>query len=146
MAEFVMPKLGADMSTGTLVCWRKQVGDKVHRGDIIAEVETEKGNIDVEVFSGGTIEKFLIAPGEKVPVGTVMALIREDSSPGQSAAAAADASVSQPTIVPPAPATAPRRGRRSWRATTPSDTQSSVWRFRRPLAVWPGNWASTPQQ
>ena len=72
-----MPKLGADMSAGTLTCWRKQVGDAVHRGDILAEVETEKGNIDVEVFSDGTIEKFLISPGEKVPVGTVLALIRE---------------------------------------------------------------------
>lgn len=85
MAEFVMPKLGADMSAGTLTCWRKQVGDLVHRGDIIAEVETEKGNIDVEVFSDGTIEKFLISPGEKVPVGTVMALIRENAQTTQAA-------------------------------------------------------------
>jgi pyruvate dehydrogenase E2 component (dihydrolipoamide acetyltransferase) len=77
MADFLMPKLGADMSAGTLTCWRKQVGDNVHRGDILAEVETEKGNIDVEVFSDGTIEKFLISPGEKVPVGTVLAIIRE---------------------------------------------------------------------
>ena len=76
MPEFVMPKLGADMSAGTLTCWRKQVGDAVHRGDIIAEVETEKGNIDVEVYSSGTIERFLISPGEKVPVGTAMAIIR----------------------------------------------------------------------
>jgi pyruvate dehydrogenase E2 component (dihydrolipoamide acetyltransferase) len=81
MAEFVMPKLGADMSAGTLVCWRKAVGDGVRRGDIIAEVETEKGNIDVEVFNAGTIEKFLIMPGQKVPVGTVLALIREDGEP-----------------------------------------------------------------
>lgn len=81
MAEFVMPKLGADMSAGTLTCWQKQVGDVVHRGDIVAEVETEKGNIDVEVFADGTIEKFLIAPGEKVPVGTVLAIIREEGQP-----------------------------------------------------------------
>ena len=86
MAEFVMPKLGADMSAGTLTCWRKQVGDVVHRGDIIAEVETEKGNIDVEVFSDGTIEKFLISPGEKVPVGTVLAIIREAAQGDRSTA------------------------------------------------------------
>lgn len=78
MAEFVMPKLGADMSAGTLTCWRKQAGDVVRRGDIIAEVETDKGNIDVEVFVSGTIEKLLIAPGQKAPVGTALALIRED--------------------------------------------------------------------
>jgi pyruvate dehydrogenase E2 component (dihydrolipoamide acetyltransferase) len=81
MSEFVMPKLGADMSAGTLTCWRKQIGDVVRRGDILAEVETEKGNIDVEVFSDGTIEKLLISPGEKVPVGTVLAIIREAGQP-----------------------------------------------------------------
>jgi pyruvate dehydrogenase E2 component (dihydrolipoamide acetyltransferase) len=88
MAEFVMPKLGADMSAGTLTCWRKQVGDAVHRGDIIAEVETEKGNIDVEVFSDGTIEKFLISPGQKVPVGTAMAIILDAAETPQAAAPA----------------------------------------------------------
>ncbi|MGH7165429.1 MAG: dihydrolipoamide acetyltransferase family protein [Nitrospiraceae bacterium] len=78
MAEFVMPTLGADMSAGTLVAWRKKPGDQVTRGEIIAEVETEKAAIDVEVFTGGVIEKFLVQPGEKVPVGTVMAIIREE--------------------------------------------------------------------
>lgn len=65
------------MSAGTLISWHKQVGDVVHRGDIIAEVETEKGNIDVEVFVDGTIEKLLLAPGERAPVGTVLAHIRD---------------------------------------------------------------------
>lgn len=78
MAEFVMPQLGADMSAGKLLQWRKNVGDRVERGDIIADVETDKADIEVEVFSTGTIEKILIQPGERVPVGTVMALIREE--------------------------------------------------------------------
>jgi pyruvate dehydrogenase E2 component (dihydrolipoamide acetyltransferase) len=81
MAEFVMPQLGADMNAGKLLQWRKNVGDKVQRGDIIADVETDKADIEVEVFSTGTIEKILIQPGEKVPVGTVMALIREEGKP-----------------------------------------------------------------
>jgi len=81
MAEFVMPQLGADMSAGKLLQWRKNVGDRVERGDIIADVETDKADIEVEVFSTGTIEKFLIQPGEKVPVGTVMALIHEEGGP-----------------------------------------------------------------
>lgn len=96
MAEFVMPQLGADMSAGTLVCWRKAVGDGVRRGDIIAEVETEKGNIDVEVFTSGKIEKFLVGPGQKVPVGTVLALIREN---GESKGASISAT---PPGAPPA--------------------------------------------
>jgi len=112
MAEFVMPKLGANMSAGTLVCWRKAIGDGVQRGDIIAEVETEKGNIDVEVFTSGKIEKFLVAPGQKVPVGTVLALIRENGE-SKGVPAAATPLVAAPAAVAAPPSTAasvaPRR-------------------------------------
>ncbi len=76
-----MPTLGADMSAGTLIAWRKKVGDRVTRGEIIAEVDTDKAAIDVEVFTNGVIEKILVQPGEKVPVGTVMAIIREEGKP-----------------------------------------------------------------
>lgn len=75
MIEFLMPSLGADMEDGTLIEWKKKPGDTVKPGDIIAEVETQKGLIEIEVFDEGTIEKLLIQEGTKVPVGTVMALI-----------------------------------------------------------------------
>jgi pyruvate dehydrogenase E2 component (dihydrolipoamide acetyltransferase) len=75
MIEFVMPSLGADMEDGTLVKWRKTAGDTVNRGDIIADVETQKGSIEIEIFNEGVIEKLLIEEGTKVPVGTPMALI-----------------------------------------------------------------------
>ena len=78
MAEFCMPSLGADMKKGTLVEWKVKPGDRVKRGDIIAEVETEKGIIEIEVFTDGVVEKLLIQPGEEVPVGEVMALIRTE--------------------------------------------------------------------
>jgi pyruvate dehydrogenase E2 component (dihydrolipoamide acetyltransferase) len=81
MAEFVMPSLGADMSAGTLVAWKKKPGDPVTRGEIVAEVETEKAVIEVEIFTSGVIEKILVKPGEKVPVGTPMAIIREEGKP-----------------------------------------------------------------
>jgi pyruvate dehydrogenase E2 component (dihydrolipoamide acetyltransferase) len=81
VAEFLMPILGADMQAGTLVAWRKQPGDAVRRGDIIAEVETDKGLIDVEVFTGGVIERILVKTGETVPTGTVLAIIREEGAP-----------------------------------------------------------------
>lgn len=76
-----MPILGADMTAGTLVAWRKQPGDRVQRGDIIAEVETEKGLIEVEIFTTGVIEKCLVQPGTTVPVGTLLAVIREEGAP-----------------------------------------------------------------
>ena len=75
MIEFLMPSLGADMEAGKLVEWRKKPGDTVKRGDIIAEVETQKGLIEIEVFDEGIIGELLIKEGAKIPVGTVMALI-----------------------------------------------------------------------
>ena len=75
MIEFKMPSLGADMEDGTLREWKVKPGDAVHRGDIIAEVETMKGIIEIEVFDEGIVEQLLIKENEKVPVGTVMALI-----------------------------------------------------------------------
>ena len=89
-----MPTLGADMSAGTLIAWCKQPGDTVARGDIIAEVHTDKADIEVEVFVAGVIEKLLVEPGQQVPVGTPLALIRENgkapaAAPGPEPAAPA---------------------------------------------------------
>ena len=69
------------MSAGKLLAWRKNIGDKVSRGDIIADVETDKADIEVEVFTTGVVEKLLVQPGEKVPVGTLLAIIREEGKP-----------------------------------------------------------------
>ncbi len=73
-----MPILGADMREGTLVAWRKQPGDRLERGDIIAEVETDKADVEVEVFVSGVLEEILVEPGAKVAVGTPLAVIREE--------------------------------------------------------------------
>jgi pyruvate dehydrogenase E2 component (dihydrolipoamide acetyltransferase) len=84
MSDFLMPKLGADMTAGKLVAWRKKPGDTVHRGDIMAEVDTDKGVIDVEAFGEGVLDSLLVQPGATVPVGTALARIRgpgETSTP-----------------------------------------------------------------
>ncbi len=73
-----MPSLGADMEAGTIIQWLVKPGDAVKRGDIIAVVDTEKATIEVEVFQTGIVQSILIAEGEKVPVGTVLAVIRTD--------------------------------------------------------------------
>jgi len=96
-----MPILGADMVAGTLIAWRKQPGDRVARGDIIAEVETEKGLIDVEVFASGVLERIVVQPGATVPTGTVLALIREDG-PAPAAMPAVAAPVVTAPVVPAA--------------------------------------------
>jgi len=81
MAEFRMPTLGADMQAGTVVAWLKKPGDVLRRGDTLAEVDTEKGVIDVEVFTAGVLEAIVVPVGAKVPVGTVMATIRAGAEP-----------------------------------------------------------------
>jgi pyruvate dehydrogenase E2 component (dihydrolipoamide acetyltransferase) len=96
MAEFLMPFLGADMSAGTLTAWLKQPGDTVERGDIIAIVETDKADIEVEVFSDGVVERLLVEPGTTVPVGTPLALIRGEGE------ALAVAPPPRPVAPPPA--------------------------------------------
>jgi pyruvate dehydrogenase E2 component (dihydrolipoamide acetyltransferase) len=81
MIEFRMPSLGADMDAGTLVEWLKQPGDALKRGDIIAVVETQKGAIEIEVFNDGILDAQLSTPGQKVPVGRLLATIRGHDEP-----------------------------------------------------------------
>jgi pyruvate dehydrogenase E2 component (dihydrolipoamide acetyltransferase) len=104
MPDFLMPKLGADMSAGRLVSWRKKPGDSVQRGDVIAEVETDKADVEVEVFTSGVIEQLLVEPGVKVPVGTPLARLRTDGAEP----VPAPEPVAEPAATPePAPASAP---------------------------------------
>lgn len=88
------------MEAGTLVRWLKHPGDALARGDIIAVVDTEKGAIDIEVFEDGVFDRAMVPPGQKVPVGTVLALIRQA---GEAPSAAAP-----PATVLPPPADGPR--------------------------------------
>ncbi|MGA7873478.1 MAG: biotin/lipoyl-containing protein, partial [Candidatus Binatus sp.] len=75
MADFLMPSLGADMEVGTVLQWLVKPGDKVKRGDIVAVVDTEKATIEVEIFQTGVIQKIVVPEGEKVPVGTLLAVL-----------------------------------------------------------------------
>lgn len=76
MIEFKMPSLGADMEAGTLVEWKVKPGDRVHRGDIVAIVDTDKAAIEMEIWKDGIIDQILVQTGEKVPVGTVLARLQ----------------------------------------------------------------------
>jgi pyruvate dehydrogenase E2 component (dihydrolipoamide acetyltransferase) len=71
-----MPSLGADMEAGTLVAWRRAVGDALARGDVYAEVETDKGVLGVETFEAGVLDALLVPLGARVPVGTPIARLR----------------------------------------------------------------------
>lgn len=111
MTEFRLPSLGADMDEGMLVAWRVSPGDTVHRGQVIAEVESDKGIIEVECWEEGVIATLLVEPGpDRLAVGTPLATF----------APSGDVAAVPEVVVAPAPAQAaaskpvpkPRRSRR----------------------------------
>ncbi|GAA4435902.1 pyruvate dehydrogenase complex dihydrolipoamide acetyltransferase [Pontibacter saemangeumensis] len=87
MIEYKMPSLGADMESGYLREWRVQPGDRIKKGDIVAEVETQKGIIEIEVFEEGVIGDLLVKVDDQVPVNTPMATIfsEEEAAAGENA-------------------------------------------------------------
>jgi pyruvate dehydrogenase E2 component (dihydrolipoamide acetyltransferase) len=107
ISEVVMPQMGADMKEGTILRWRKQEGDTVQRGEIIAEIETDKANIEIEAFEGGTFRKIIGKEGDTMPVGSVIAVI---AAPGDDISAyeggASNAQAPSPASAP-APAGEP---------------------------------------
>jgi pyruvate dehydrogenase E2 component (dihydrolipoamide acetyltransferase) len=81
MAETVtMPKLGFDMAEGTLVRWVKAEGDTVDKGDILAEIETDKATVEVESVFSGVVFRHMVDEGSVVPVGASIAVI---TAPGE---------------------------------------------------------------
>ena len=66
MQTVVMPKLGDTMEEGKILRWIKQEGDAVQKGDALAEIETEKVNIEVEAFAAGVLRKIVAQEGESV--------------------------------------------------------------------------------
>jgi pyruvate dehydrogenase E2 component (dihydrolipoamide acetyltransferase) len=112
ISEVVMPQMGADMTEGTLVRWLKQEGDAVERGEIIAEIETDKANVEIEAFESGIFRKVLVPEGQTVDVGTVIAVIaspEEDLSgyEGAAVAAKAPAAKAMPASAPAAASAPP---------------------------------------
>src|SRR5436853_456776 len=72
-----MPKMGYDMTEGTIVNWKVQEGATIKKGDILAEIETGKVNIEIEAFEGGVLAKIIGQPGETYPVGEPIALLAQ---------------------------------------------------------------------
>lgn len=92
-SEIVMPKLSDTMTEGELSAWRKSVGERIERGDIIAEVETDKAVMDLEAFASGILLEQRVRVGELVQVGTVIGLIGE----------AGEVQAQQPAMAAPSP-------------------------------------------
>ena len=116
VTRVVMPKLSEQMETGKIIKWLKQEGDRVQSGDILAEVETDKADVEMEAFGTGQLRKILVPAGNAAPVGTLIGVIAEPGEDiasvvgqaGDDAAAPAPKAVaaemaSRPAEVPPQP-------------------------------------------
>jgi pyruvate dehydrogenase E2 component (dihydrolipoamide acetyltransferase) len=78
MSDIIMPRMTDTMETGVLVSWFVKVGDKVKSGDIIAEIETDKAIMDLEVWESGYITYIGIEEGERIPINNIIAKIENN--------------------------------------------------------------------
>jgi len=101
MADVIMPKMGDAMTEGKVLTWRKKVGDAVSKGEPVAEIETDKINVDIEAEETGTLVEIVVDAGQSAPVGAKIAAI---GAPGAKPEAAKPAAA---PAKPAAPAAAP---------------------------------------
>ena len=102
MAETInMPKLGFDMAEGTLVRWVKQVGENINKGDVLAEIETDKATVEVESSASGVVLEHIVDQGSIVPVNAPIAVVGAEGEKVEGA---------KPEGAPPAPAEMPKQG------------------------------------
>ena len=102
---FRMPALGADMTEGRVVEWYVDEGARADRGDLVAVIETDKSDIEIEVFEPCVFEEFLVRIGELVPVGAPIARVTLDGPPSTTATA-----TPEPQAIAPEPTGAPTVG------------------------------------
>ena len=111
MTNVVMPKLSEAMETGKVIKWLKQEGDRVQGGDILAEIETDKADVEMEAFGAGILRKIIVPAGERAPVGTLIGIIAEADEDISGVLAPAPARATSPTgpgAGAPLPSTTPR--------------------------------------
>src|SRR5438094_1124003 len=75
--DVTMPKLSDTMEEGKILRWMKQPGDRIAIGEIIAEVETDKANMELEAYDEGVLAEVRVAEGQSAPVGAVIAVLAE---------------------------------------------------------------------
>ena len=146
MPQVFMPRLSDTMTEGTVSTWTKGVGDRIEKGDVIAEIETDKATMELEAYDAGVLEQILVDVGKTVPIGEVIAVIGDGSgtaapAPATPATASTAAAPSAPSVTPAAAPSAPSapsappasalpqrprrppmastRSRPRWRATSP---------------------------
>lgn len=74
-----MPRLGYDMESGRISSWTRRVGDRVARGDVLAEIETEKSTVEMESTAAGTLIEIVADAGAELPVGAVIGWLEDEA-------------------------------------------------------------------
>src|SRR5215470_8014138 len=103
--EVTMPKLSDTMDEGKVLRWLKAVGDRVRPGEILAEVETDKAEMELEAYDDGILGEIRVAEGETVPVGAVLAMLETGTSGARAPATppGSRAPTPAPRAAPPPP-------------------------------------------
>jgi pyruvate dehydrogenase E2 component (dihydrolipoamide acetyltransferase) len=110
--KVVMAQLSPTMEEGKLIEWKISEGDAVSQGDIVAEIETDKANMDVEAMGAGVLRKIVVQAGATVPVGTLIGIIAEpdediESLLSEAAAGPVAGAAEEPADAPVAPSDGP---------------------------------------
>src|SRR5438105_10264800 len=133
VTKVVMPKLSDAMETGKIIRWLKKEGDRIQGGDILAEVETDKADVEMEAFGAGVLRKILAPAGERVPVGTLIGVIAEPGEDIASLLSSAPAPAAAPAVASAQPASAATTSDRP--AAVPPQPSSEDPAARQPAAV-----------
>src|SRR2546423_4686910 len=123
MSEVNMPRLSDTMQEGTIARWLKKPGDEVKKGDVLAEIETDKATMDLESYDAGVLEQILVQEGETAPIGQAVAIIGSGKDGGSG-----EAEQKQEQPAPPPTRTADRQKEAAPQAaeTNVEDTQVAV--------------------
>ena len=107
MPDVLMPRLSDTMTEGVLTQWLKQEGDTIHRGDVLAEIETDKATMELEAYDDGVLARILVPGGTTVPIGQPIAVIGDDSATTATTPAPATPTDAPATPVPSHPEAPP---------------------------------------
>ena len=106
VTKVVMPKLSDAMESGKIIKWLKKEGDRINGGDILAEVETDKADVEMEAFGAGVLRKILVPAGETAAIGALIGVIAEPGDDIAALVASAPAGAASATAPAPRPAAA----------------------------------------
>jgi len=142
ITKVVMPKLSEAMEAGRVLRWLKREGDSVSGGEVIAEIETDKADIELEAFGTGVLRRIMIPAGEQAPVGSLIAVIADPGEDISSVLAVAPAPIAAEPAAPPSAASGPKAAPPA--APTPTPRPIAQPSVPVPAAPWGGRMRASP--